>query len=162
MEDWAEVHRLFHREGRAKAAIARWFGMSRKTVDRLLGLTEPQRYVRAAQCSQLDPSPDAIAAMLARDPTVRATVIREHLRADGHGGGLAIPQGAPGEDPAGFPGRPSVPTDGDASIAAPRRGARAREGPALEPILGRTSSAAANVSRVQPRPARQAGRTSVR
>lgn len=29
MEDWAEVHRLFHREGRPKAAIARQLEMSR-------------------------------------------------------------------------------------------------------------------------------------
>ena len=45
MEDWAEVHRLFHREGRPKAAIARQLEMSRNTVERLLGLTEPPRYV---------------------------------------------------------------------------------------------------------------------
>jgi hypothetical protein len=38
VEDWAEVHRLFHREGLAKAAIARRLGMSRNTVERLLGL----------------------------------------------------------------------------------------------------------------------------
>lgn len=46
VEDWAEVHRLFHREGMAKAAIARRLGMSRNTVDRLLTLREPPRYVR--------------------------------------------------------------------------------------------------------------------
>lgn len=90
MEDWAEVHRLSHREGVAKAAIARRLGMSRNTVDRLLGLAEPPRYVRAPQGSQLDAFADAIAAMLAIDPTVRATVVRERLRPDGFTGGISI------------------------------------------------------------------------
>ena len=90
MEDWAEVHRLFHREGMAKAAIARRLGMSRNTVDRLLGLREPPRYERAPQGSQLGPFVDRIAAMLAEDPAARATVIRERLRPLGHGGGITI------------------------------------------------------------------------
>ena len=90
MEDWAEVHRLFHREGRPKAAIARQLQMSRNTVDRLLGLREPPRYVRQPPGSQLDPFVDRIGAMLAAEPTVRATVIRERLRADGYRGGITI------------------------------------------------------------------------
>jgi transposase len=90
VEDWAEVHRLFHRERMAKAAIARRLGMSRNTVDRLVALHKPPRYVRTAAGSQLDPFADRIAAMLAEDPTVRATVIRERLRPDGYGGGITI------------------------------------------------------------------------
>lgn len=90
MEDWAEVHRLFHREGRPKAAIARQLGMSRNTVERLLGLTEPPRYERRPAGSQLDPYIDAIAAMLAVDPTAPATVIRERLRPLGYRGGITI------------------------------------------------------------------------
>lgn len=90
MEDWAEVHRLFHREGRPKAAIARQLGMSRNTVERLLGLTEPPRYVRRPTGSLLDPFTERIAAMLADDPTVRATVIRERLRPHGYRGGITI------------------------------------------------------------------------
>ena len=90
MEDWAEVHRLFHREGMAKAAIARRLGMSRNTVDRLLALREPPRYVRTTAGSQIDPYAERIAAMLATDPTVRATVIRERLRPAGYGGGITI------------------------------------------------------------------------
>ena len=43
MEDWAEVDRLFDREGLAKAAIARRLGMSRNTLDRLLDLPAPPR-----------------------------------------------------------------------------------------------------------------------
>ena len=90
MEDWAEVHRLFHREGLAKAAIARRLGIGRNTVDRLLARSEPPRYVRAPAGSRLDPFADRIAAMLADDPTVRATVIRERLQADGYRGGITI------------------------------------------------------------------------
>ena len=90
MEDWAEVHRLFHREGRPKAAIARRLGMSRNTAERLLGLAEPPRYVRPPSGSQLDPFTERITAMLAADPTVRATVIRERLQADGYRGGITI------------------------------------------------------------------------
>ena len=90
MEDWAEVHRLFHREGMAKAAIARRLGMSRNTVDRLLALREPPRYVRVSTGSCLDPFRERIAAMLATDPTVRATVIRERLRPAGYTGGITI------------------------------------------------------------------------
>lgn len=90
MEDWAEVHRLFHREGRPKAAIARQLEMSRNTVERLLGLTEPPRYVRRPTSSQLDPFTERIAAMLAADPTVRATVIRERLQPLGYRGGITI------------------------------------------------------------------------
>ena len=71
MEDWAAVHRLFHRESLAKAAIARRLGMSRNTVDRLLELAEPPRYRRAPAGSQVDPFAERIAAMLAEDPTVR-------------------------------------------------------------------------------------------
>lgn len=90
MKDWAEVHRLFDREHLAKAAIARRLGMSRNTVARLLGLDEAPRYVREPKGSQLEPFAEAIAAMLDADPTVRATVIRERLRALGYRGGISI------------------------------------------------------------------------
>jgi transposase len=90
VEDWAEVHRLFHREGLAKAAIARRLGIGRNTVDRLLARREPPRYVRAPQGSQLDPFAERITELLAADPTVRATVIRERLRAEGYRGGITI------------------------------------------------------------------------
>lgn len=60
MQDWAEVHRLFHRERLSKARIARRLGMSRNTVDRLLGLSEPPAYVRAPMPSKLDPFKDQV------------------------------------------------------------------------------------------------------
>jgi hypothetical protein len=44
VKDWAEVHRLFHRERWTKAAIADKPAMSRNTVNRLLTLSEPPHY----------------------------------------------------------------------------------------------------------------------
>jgi hypothetical protein len=81
VEDWAEVHRLFHREAASKAAIARRLGMSRNTVERLLSLREPPRYARAPASSlreppryarapassQLDPFAERIRGLLAAD-----------------------------------------------------------------------------------------------
>lgn len=90
MEDWAEVQRLFRREGLSKAAIARRLGMSRNTVARLLRLDEPPRYVRTPAGSLVDPFADQIAAWLAVDPKAPATVICERLRADGYAGGISV------------------------------------------------------------------------
>lgn len=90
MEDWAEVQRLFHREGLTKTAIARQLSMSRTTVIRLLALAQPPRYVRRQRASQLDPFGDEIAAMLSADPTVAATVICHRLRRSGYAGGMSI------------------------------------------------------------------------
>ncbi len=80
VHDWAEVHRLHHVEGMSKAAIAHKLAMSRNTVARLLALAQPPQYVRKPVGSQLDRFADHIAAMLAADPTVPATVITERLR----------------------------------------------------------------------------------
>lgn len=90
MQDWAEVHRLFHREGVPKARIARRLGMSRNTVDRLLGLSVPPAYVRSPVVSKVDPFKDQVRAMLAADPSVPATVILERLRREGFDGSITI------------------------------------------------------------------------
>jgi transposase len=90
VEDWAEVHRLFHRERQAKAVIARQLGMSRNTVARLLALEAPPRYARVGAGSQVDPFAAAIRAMLDAEPEVAATVIAERLRRLGYRGGITI------------------------------------------------------------------------
>lgn len=90
MEDWAEVQRLFHREGLTRKAIARRLGMSRTTVIRLLALREPPQYRRTRPGSQLDPYRAEIRSLLAADPTVAATVIRERLQRSGYTGGITI------------------------------------------------------------------------
>lgn len=90
MKDWAEVHRLRHREGKSERAIARELTISRNTVRRLLSLSDPPAYERPRPPSMLDPHRDAILAMLKEDATAPATVIREHLQAQGYGGGITI------------------------------------------------------------------------
>ncbi len=90
VHDWAEVHRLFHREGWAKTKIAEKLGMSRNTVTRLLELGEPPRYERKPTGSKLDPHRGSIAKMLDSDPKVSARVVLEHLRREGYGGGITI------------------------------------------------------------------------
>lgn len=90
VQEWAEVHRLFHREQLSKSAIARRLGMTRHTVARLLARSEPPRYERAPKGSMLDPYRDEIAAMLDRDAEVPATVILEHLQRKGFPGRITI------------------------------------------------------------------------
>ena len=90
VQEWAEVHRLFHREKRTKAEIATKLGMNRTTVYRLLALTEPPRYLRERRPSLLDPHKARIAELLNLDAEVSSTVILEHLRRDGYAGGITI------------------------------------------------------------------------
>lgn len=90
VHDWAEVHRLFHREDWSKADIAEKLGMSRNTVSRLLRLSEPPVYERTPAVSKLDPHRGSIAQMLSENPKAAATVIRERLRRDGYEGGITI------------------------------------------------------------------------
>jgi transposase len=90
VHDWAEVHRLHHVEGLSKAAVAAKLSMSRTTVHRLLGLSEPPRYVRSSGGSQVAGFAEAIAAMLDEDATVPATVIARELRPLGFSGSLTI------------------------------------------------------------------------
>lgn len=89
VQDWAEVQGL-HRQGWSNVAIAEKLGMSRNTVTRLLGLRQPPRYERPRAPSLLDPFIDQIAAMLDQNAKVAATVVLEHLRRDGYGGGITI------------------------------------------------------------------------
>lgn len=90
VHDWAEVHRLFHREGWNKTSIADKLEMSRNTVTRLLELEEPPRYERTPQGSKLDPHKGSVAKMLKEDASAPATVIIEYLRRDGYDGGITI------------------------------------------------------------------------
>lgn len=90
VHDWAEVHRLFHREGWTKTKIAGKLEMSRNTVARLLELVEPPQYERAPQGSKLDPHKGSILEMLKEEADAPATVIIERLRRDGYDGGITI------------------------------------------------------------------------
>jgi len=90
VHDWAELKHLCEREGLSKKAAAEKLGMSRTTVHRLLALPEPPVYERRKISSLLDPHKEAVLAMLRDDATVRATVIRERLQAQGYAGGITI------------------------------------------------------------------------
>jgi transposase len=90
VHDWAEVRRLHDVEGMSKAAIAAKLSMSRNTVARLVALAEPPRYERVPAGSQLDSFKEQVAAMLAEDPKVPATVITERLRRCGFAGSVTI------------------------------------------------------------------------
>lgn len=90
MQEWAEVHRLFHRERYSKAEIANRLGMSRTTVYRLLELNEPPSYERQRRPSLLDAHKAKVAELLFDDAEAPATVIIEHLRRQGYGGGITI------------------------------------------------------------------------
>jgi transposase len=90
VQDWAEVHRLFHRDGLSKSAIAKRLGMSRTTVIELLARDGPPRYARAPAGSMLDPFKDEIRRMLADDPDVAATVVLERIRRSGFAGRITI------------------------------------------------------------------------
>jgi len=90
VQDWAEVHRLFFREGWAKTRISDELGMSRNTVSRLLGLSVPPCYERRSVGSKLDPFRGSILAMLDTDPKAPATVVIERLRREGYSGGITI------------------------------------------------------------------------
>lgn len=90
VHDWAEVRRLHDVEGMSKSAIAEKLSMSRNTVARLVAMVSPPRYERAPAGSQLDPFVEQIAAMLAEDPKVAATVITERLRRFGFAGSVTI------------------------------------------------------------------------
>jgi transposase len=90
VHDWAEVHLLHHVEGLSRAAVAARLSMSRTTVHRLLGLAEPPVYRRERAGSQVDGFVEAIAARLAEDPRVPATVIAQRLRPQGFAGSVTI------------------------------------------------------------------------
>jgi len=90
VQDWAEVHRLFHRDKASKTSIAERTGMSRNTVENLLSSAEPPSYSRGSKGSLVDPFKDQIASLLDQDPKAPASVILEHLRRCGYKGKITI------------------------------------------------------------------------
>ena len=90
MEDWAEVQRLFHREGLARKAITRRLGMSRTTVIRLLALSGSPRYARTGRARSSTRTATRSGRCSRPTPTVPATVIRERLQRSGYHGGITI------------------------------------------------------------------------
>jgi len=79
VEDWAEIRRLRRSEGMPIKAIVRATGVSRNAVRRALAAQGPPRYVRPSRGSVVDGVEPAIRELLARWPTMPATVIAERI-----------------------------------------------------------------------------------
>ncbi len=79
MEDWAEIRRLHKSEGMAIKAITRELAVSRNAVRRALARDLPRRYVRPAKGSVVDTVEPWIRELLAKTPTMPATVIAERI-----------------------------------------------------------------------------------
>jgi transposase len=79
VEHWAEIRRLHRAEGMAIKAIARELGVARNTVRAALAADEPPKYERRAAGSRVDEFEPAIRALLAKTPTMPATVIAERI-----------------------------------------------------------------------------------
>ena len=79
MEDWAEIRRLHKSEGMAIKAIARHMGVARNTVRAALASDTPPKYERKRSASLVDAYEPQIRALLARTPTMPATVIAERI-----------------------------------------------------------------------------------
>jgi transposase len=79
VEDWAEIRRLHRSEGMAIKVIARTLGISRNAVRRALAHDLPPRYVRPPTGSRVDAVEPAIRELLAKTPTMPATVIAERI-----------------------------------------------------------------------------------
>ena len=79
MEDWAEIRRLHRSEGMAIKAISRELRISRNAVRRALASDGPPTYSRPPRGSVVDAVEPRIRELLAKTPTMPATVIAERL-----------------------------------------------------------------------------------
>lgn len=79
MEDWAEIRRLRRSEGMAIKAIARQVGVARNTVRAALAADTPPKYERDPAGSRVDAFEGQIRELLARTPTMPASVIGERI-----------------------------------------------------------------------------------
>ena len=79
MEDWAEIRRLRRSEGMAIKAIARQVGVARNTVRAALVAEIPPKYERDPAGSRVDAFEGQIRELLARTPTMPASVIGERI-----------------------------------------------------------------------------------
>ena len=87
----AEVMRLHYLEGLSVRAIAKRLRLSRKTIRRYLGRSEPIPILqRAPRPSLLDPYQQAIQTWIAETPELKSSQILERLRERGYSGGISI------------------------------------------------------------------------
>jgi transposase len=87
----AEVMRLHYLEGLSVRAIAKRLRLSRKTIRKYLGRSEPAPILqRAPRPSLLDPYQQAIQTWIAETPELKSSQILERLRERGYSGGISI------------------------------------------------------------------------
>lgn len=79
MEDWALIRRLYVSEKLPKAQIARQLGISRNTVAKAIGSTDPPSYSRAPVLSSFEPFEVQVRELLGATPSMPATVLAERV-----------------------------------------------------------------------------------
>ena len=79
MDEWAEIRRLHRSEGMGIKAIARQVGVARNTVRAALAADTPPKYERAKPGSKADAFEPQIRALLAKTPTMPASVVAERI-----------------------------------------------------------------------------------
>ena len=85
MQEWAEIRHLHFSEGLSARAIASRLGLARDTVSRALRAEVPPRYSRAPAGSAFDAVEPTVRALLARFPSMPATVLAERVGWTGSG-----------------------------------------------------------------------------
>ena len=79
MQEWAEIRHLHFSEGLSARAIAARLGLARATVARALRTESPPRYSRAPAGSAFDAVEPSVRVLLARFPSMPATVLAERV-----------------------------------------------------------------------------------
>jgi transcriptional regulator with XRE-family HTH domain len=79
VQEWAEIRHLHFSEGLSARAIAARLGLARETVARALRAESPPRYSRAPAGSAFDVVEPSVRVLLARFPSMPATVLAERV-----------------------------------------------------------------------------------
>jgi transposase len=79
VQEWAEIRHLHFSEGLSARAVAARLGLARATVARALQLESPPRYCRAPTGSAFDAVEAGVRGLLARFPSMPATVLAERV-----------------------------------------------------------------------------------
>ena len=90
VEQWAEIRRMHAVERLSIKEIHRRTGLSRVTIRKALRAEEPPRYEREPVPSKLDPYKQEVHRLLAAEPKMPGTRVRELIQEAGYEGGRTI------------------------------------------------------------------------